>query len=86
MIVLIQSHTRVQYLEDDIYNFKQTQLNKPNITMEPTFTATASETVTAELRSQLDATVATSLPAHCLNPVEQEHFKLNDAVFVHLQN
>ena len=52
---------RVQYLEDNIYNFKQTQLNKPNIAMEPTFTATASETVTAELRAQLDAAVATIL-------------------------
>ena len=54
--------------------------------MKPTFTATVSETITAELRVQLDVTVATILPAHCLNPVEQEYFKLNDAVFVHLQN
>ena len=77
---------RVQYLEDDIYNFKQTQLNKPNITIEPTFTATASETVTAELRAQLDAAVATIPPAHRLNPVEQERFESNDAAFVRLQN
>ena len=84
--MLIQSHTRVQYLEDDIYNFKQTQLNKPNIAMEPTFTATASETVTTEFRAQLYIVVTTILPAHCLNPVEQECFKSNDIVFIHLQN
>ena len=54
--------------------------------MEPTFTATASKTVTAELRAQLDAAVATIPPAHCLNPVEQERFELNDAAFVCLQN
>ena len=54
--------------------------------MESTFTATASETVTAELRAQLDAAVATIPPAHCLNPVEQECFESNDAAFVCLQN
>ena len=54
--------------------------------MEPTFTATASETVTAELRAQLDAAVATIPPAHRLNPVEQERFESNDAAFVRLQN
>ena len=54
--------------------------------MEPIFTSPASETVTAELRAQLDAAVATIPPAHRLNPVEQERFESNDAAFVRLQN
>ena len=35
--------------------------------MEPIFAESASETVTAELRAQLDAAVAALPPAHCLN-------------------
>jgi hypothetical protein len=41
-------------------------------TMEPIFAESASETVTAELRAQLDAAVAALPPAHRLNPTENE--------------
>src|ERR1700722_3900616 len=54
--------------------------------MEPTFAATASETVTVELAAQLAAAVATLPPAHCLNPVEYEPSESKEAAFVRLQN
>jgi hypothetical protein len=40
--------------------------------MEPIFAESTSETVTAELRTQLDAAVAALPPAYCLNPTENE--------------
>jgi hypothetical protein len=40
--------------------------------MEPIFAGSTSETVTAELRAQLDAAVAAFLPAYCLNLTEDE--------------
>jgi hypothetical protein len=40
--------------------------------MEPIFVELAGDTVTPELRAQLDAAVAALPPAHCLNPIENE--------------
>jgi hypothetical protein len=51
--------------------------------MEPTFTETASETVTAELAAQLRAAVAALPPAHCRNPIEQEPTESREAVYVY---
>lgn len=50
--------------------------------MEPTFTKTASETVTAEL----SAAVAALPPAHCLNPEERVPVESRETAFVQLQN
>jgi hypothetical protein len=47
-------------------------INSIDSTMEPIFAESASETVTAELRAQLDAAIAALPPAHCLNPTENE--------------
>ena len=44
--------------------------------MEPIFAESASETVTAELRAQLDAAVAALPPAHFLAPTENELSRL----------
>src|SRR5436190_8332397 len=54
--------------------------------MEPIFTETASETVTAKLAAQLAAATAALRPAHCLNPVEDEPTESKEAAFVRLQN
>jgi hypothetical protein len=54
--------------------------------MEPTFTETASETVTPELAAQLSAAVAALPPAHRLNPLENEAFESREAAFVRLQD
>ena len=54
--------------------------------MEPTFTETASETVTPELAAQLSAAVAALPPAHRSNPLENEAFESREAAFVHLQD
>src|SRR5277367_1482505 len=54
--------------------------------MEPTFAATASETVTAELAAQLSAAIEALPPAHRLAPVEQEPAESRDAAFVRLQD
>src|SRR6266536_1614482 len=54
--------------------------------MEPTFTETASEIVTAELSAQLSAAIAALPPAHCLNPVEREPSESKEGAFVRLQN
>jgi len=54
--------------------------------MEPIFTETASETVTAKLAAQLAAATAALPPAHCLNPVEDEPTESKEAAFVRLQN
>ena len=54
--------------------------------MEPTFTETASETMTAELAAQLAAAAAALPPAHRRNPEEREPTELREAVFVRLQD
>ena len=54
--------------------------------MEPIFTETASETVTAKLTAQLAAATAALPPTHCLNPVEDEPTESKEAAFVRLQN
>jgi hypothetical protein len=54
--------------------------------MEPIFTELAGDTVTPELRAQLDAAVAALPPAHCLDPTENEHTSSRDAAFVRLQD
>src|SRR5436305_12738796 len=54
--------------------------------MEPIFTETASETVTAELQARLAAAVAALPPAHCINPVEREHSESREEAIVRLQN
>jgi hypothetical protein len=40
--------------------------------MEPIFAGFASDTVTPELRAQLNAAVAALPPAYCLNPTENK--------------
>ena len=54
--------------------------------MEPTFAETTSETVTAKLRAQLDAAVATIPPAHLCDPSRDEVFESKEAAFVRLQD
>jgi hypothetical protein len=54
--------------------------------MEPTFAEITSETVTAELRAQLDAAVAAIPPAHRHDPSRDEVFESKDAAFVRLQD
>jgi hypothetical protein len=54
--------------------------------MEPIFTETASETVTAELVAQLANAIAALPPAHRLNPVEREPVESREAAFVQLQD
>ena len=61
-------------------------INSINLTMEPTFAETTSETVTAELRAQLDAAVAAIPPTHHCNPSRDEVFESKEAAFVHLQD
>jgi hypothetical protein len=53
--------------------------------MEPAFTETASETVTAELAAQLAAAVAALPPTHRRNP-EGEPTESREAAFVRLQD
>jgi hypothetical protein len=53
-------------------------------TMEPIFAESTSETVTAELRAQLDAAVATLPPAHRLNPTEDELSTSREAAYTRL--
>ena len=48
------------------------KVNPMDSTMEPIFAESASETMIAELRAQLDAAVAAIPPAHRLNPTENE--------------
>jgi MULE transposase domain len=57
-----------------------------SINMEPIFAASTSETVTAELRAQLDAAVAAIPPAHHLNPTRMEVFESKEAAFSRLQD
>jgi hypothetical protein len=54
--------------------------------MEPIFTETASETVTAEVVAQLSTAVAALPPAHCLNPEEYKPSESKEAAFERLQN
>jgi hypothetical protein len=54
--------------------------------MEPTFTETASETVTTELAAQLAAAVAGLPPAHRRNPVEREPTESREAAYIRLQD
>jgi hypothetical protein len=49
--------------------------------MEPIFAESASETVTAELRAQLNAAVATLLPDHCLAPTKNELSDSREAAY-----
>jgi hypothetical protein len=57
-----------------------------DLIMEPTFAETASETVTTELRAQLDAVMAAIPPAHHLDPSGDEVFESKDVAFVRLQD
>jgi hypothetical protein len=50
--------------------------------MEPIFAESTSETVTAELRDQLDAAITALPPTHCLNPTENELSVSQDAALV----
>ena len=54
--------------------------------MEPIFTESASETVTAELAAQLARARAALPPSHCLDPQERELTESREAAFVRLQN
>jgi hypothetical protein len=54
--------------------------------MEPIFAEPAGDTVTAELRVQLDAAVAALPPAHRLNPTENEPTDSRDAALARLQD
>jgi len=50
--------------------------------MEPIFAKPASDTVTAKLRAQLDATVAALPPAYCLNPIKNELTNSRDVALI----
>ena len=52
--------------------------------MEPLFAKSASKTVTAELRPQLDATVAALPRTHRLNPTENELSNSREAAYTRL--
>jgi hypothetical protein len=52
--------------------------------MEPVFTETASETMTAELVAQLANAIVALPAAHRLNPIEQEPVESREATFVWL--
>jgi hypothetical protein len=54
--------------------------------MEPTFAASTSETVTAELRAQLDAAIAAIPQRHVTNPSRDEVFQSKEAAFTCLQD
>jgi len=54
--------------------------------MEPTFAASTSETVTAELRAQLDAAIAAIPHRHATNPSRDEVFQTKEAAFARLQD
>jgi hypothetical protein len=54
--------------------------------MEPTFAASTSETVTAELRAQLDAAVAAIPHRHAINPAHDEVYQSKEAAFTRLQD
>ena len=60
--------------------------NSTTSTMEPTFAASTSETVTAELRAQLNAAIANIPPAHRLHPSRDEIFESKEAAFIRLQD
>jgi hypothetical protein len=61
-------------------------INSIDLTMEPIFAKSTSETVTAELRAQLDAAVAALPPAHHLNPNENELSDSREVAYERLQN
>jgi hypothetical protein len=52
--------------------------------MEPTFAASTSETITAELRAQLDAAIATIPHRHVTDPSRDEVFQTKEAAFARL--
>jgi hypothetical protein len=54
--------------------------------MEPIFAESASETVTAELRAQIDAAVAAIPAAHRIAPIDGEYTESRDAAFERLQD
>jgi hypothetical protein len=54
--------------------------------MEPTFTETASETVTVERAAQITAAITALPAAHCRNPEERESTESRDAAFLRLQD
>jgi hypothetical protein len=60
--------------------------NSTTSTMEPTFAASTSETVTAELQAQLNAAIANIPPAHRLHPSRDEVFESKEAAFIRLQD
>ena len=54
--------------------------------MEPTFTETASETVTVKLAAQITIAIAVLPAAHHWNPEEKVSIKSRDAAFLRLQD
>ena len=54
--------------------------------MEHTFAASTSETVTAELRAQLNAAIANNPQAHRHHPSRDEVFESKEAAFIRLQD
>jgi len=54
--------------------------------MEATFATSTSETVTAELRAQLDAAIAAILQRHVTDPSRDEVFQSKEAAFTRLQD
>jgi hypothetical protein len=54
--------------------------------MKPTFTETTSETVTAELATQLSQATATLPPAHRLDPQERELTESREVAYIQLQD
>jgi hypothetical protein len=50
--------------------------------MEPAFAASTGETVTAELRDQLNAAIANTPQAHRLHPSRDEVFESKEAAFI----
>ena len=59
-------------------------INSIDSTMEPTFAASTSETVTAELQAQLDAAIAAILQRYVTNPSWNEVFQSKEAAFTRL--
>jgi hypothetical protein len=69
-----------------VYVENSLQIKSNQIILEPTFTESSSETVTAELQALINAAVATIPPAHCITPIDGEQTKSRDVAFERLQN
>jgi hypothetical protein len=54
--------------------------------MEPIFAESTSETVTAELRAQIDASIAAIPAAHRIAPIDGKYTESRDAAFERLQD